>query len=530
MRIPRLVVALVFLMLCSFDALGQAHPAWMERGQAAFAEARYDDAQEAFQWIIDRESGNGEVRYLMAKVLMAKGEVKAADRSIVRALRIEPENTQYLELQLEIGFPREPMEIIRRTRRDDLAAKILTMDSLSVPANIQLGQRFVYEWLEWRGRITVDDMAALPTPGRPNFTGNLGAENANPNRPVAGGRTEIPADLFDLKNQETLGKDIIDLSPRAKAAYPKAVAYLKKALLREPENERAILHLARLYTTWPNLVALSSLGKSLQKNTPDSRYGWLLRGYAQHYLGNERIAEEEFSRALTFMPDSIRTVFSDTDRLLNKEELKQKKRNSDFDDDAFWDYRDPRFLTPENERLAEHYARVFFAELHYSEPKLDLEGWDSERGEVYIRYGKPDVEYYMSNAVAQCGAATYDQFHIFEYANFRFVFGNLWPQLNQYVFYSPCSRVYESFAAMGAQIDYVIDAKDNIDENPEIYKHEATRKRVEFPYLASRFKGENGEVDVYVPYGIPVQANALELEQTLSLHAGAFLLSEEEGL
>ncbi|MFK7849169.1 MAG: hypothetical protein AB8G77_28030, partial [Rhodothermales bacterium] len=47
---------------------------------------------------------------------------------------------------------------------------------------------------------------------------------------------------------------------------------------------------------------------------------------------------------------------------------------------------------------------------------------------------------------------------------------------------------------------------------------------------ASRFKGENGEVDVYVPYGIPVQANALELEQTLSLHAGAFLLSEEEGL
>ncbi len=525
----------LFLCICFAgvvrDVSGQAHPAWMERGLKAIEEARWDDAKAAFDWIIDKEPDNPEARYHMAQVQWALGEIKAADRSIVRALRHRPDHVPYMELQLEIGFPREPLDLLRQTRKDELSAKILALDSLSVMANLRLGERNTYEWMEWRQRITVDGMSLLEDgwlgstrPSRANLTALFSDQMLIPKDMTN------PSDIFSLKDQQVTGKSIIDLSPRADLAYPVAEAFLKRALIRDPENLPAYKHLARLYTTRPNMVALGQMANTMRKHIPDDYHTYLYKGYAQHYLDNQVIAEGEFEKALAQMPDSIRAIFMDTERLMNREGLSQKKKNPDYSEAGFWSFRDPRLLTPENERLTEHYARMVYTELQFSEPKLNLTGWDSERGEIYIRYGKPVLEYYMSNAIAQCGAATYDQFHVFEYDGFRFVFGNLWPQLNKYVFYSPCSQVMSGRSAIGTELDYVIIAKDNIDEKPEGYDYEAGGKRVSFPYLANTFKGESGKADVYVPYAVPVETSALKLEQTLTLHAGAFLLSSTDGI
>ncbi|MEM8486008.1 MAG: GWxTD domain-containing protein [Bacteroidota bacterium] len=512
-------------------ALGQAHPAWMERGLKAIEESRWNDAKEAFDWIIDKEPDNAEARFHMARVQWALGEIKAADRSIVRALRLKPDHVPFMELQLEFGFPREPLELLRRTRKDELSAKILALDSLSVMANLTLGERFTYEWLDWRQRITVDGMSVLEDgwlgstrPARANLTALFSDQLLIPKD------LTNPADVFSLDDQRVTGKSIIDLSPRADLAYPVAENYLRRALIRDPQNLRAYKHLARLFTTRPNMVALGQMANQMREHIPDDYHTYLFKGYAQHYLENHAIAEEQFQQAMTHMPDSLVAIFADTERLLNEAGLKDKKKNTAFSEDGFWAFRDPRFLTPENERLTEHYARLVYAELQFSEPKLNLTGWDSERGEIYVRYGKPELEYYMSNAIAQCGAATFDQFHIFEYPGFRFVFGNLWPQLNNYVFYSPCSQVMSGRAAIGTELDYVIIAKDNIDEKPDGYEYEAGGKRVTFPYLANAFKGAAGKADVYVPYAVPVETSALKLEQTLSLHAGAFLLSASDGI
>ena len=49
----------------------------------------------------------------------------------------------------------------------------------------------------------------------------------------------------------------------------------------------------------------------------------------------------------------------------------------------FWTSKDPRYLTPWNERKIEHYARLVYADLLYGSEGLELRGWDTERGTYF---------------------------------------------------------------------------------------------------------------------------------------------------
>ena len=55
----------------------------------------------------------------------------------------------------------------------------------------------------------------------------------------------------------------------------------------------------------------------------------------------------------------------------------------------FWDRRDPSPGTDRNERMEEYYFRVAYANERYS--RFHDRGWNTDRGEIFIRYGEPDL-------------------------------------------------------------------------------------------------------------------------------------------
>jgi GWxTD domain-containing protein len=57
--------------------------------------------------------------------------------------------------------------------------------------------------------------------------------------------------------------------------------------------------------------------------------------------------------------------------------------------DAFWEQRDPTPATPENELRSEFRRRVRFAMQHFSVSKRDRQGWETDRGRIYITHGPP---------------------------------------------------------------------------------------------------------------------------------------------
>ncbi len=78
-------------------------------------------------------------------------------------------------------------------------------------------------------------------------------------------------------------------------------------------------------------------------------------------------------------------IITDTERqafrhLTNDEEREQFIEN-------FWLRRNPSPDSPENEYREEHYARIEYANEHFAAGKP---GWMTDRGHIYIAYGKPD--------------------------------------------------------------------------------------------------------------------------------------------
>ena len=56
--------------------------------------------------------------------------------------------------------------------------------------------------------------------------------------------------------------------------------------------------------------------------------------------------------------------------------------------EQFWQRRDPTPATPENEFKEEHYRRIAYANQNYWH--LNIPGWKTDRGRIYITYGPPD--------------------------------------------------------------------------------------------------------------------------------------------
>ena len=68
------------------------------------------------------------------------------------------------------------------------------------------------------------------------------------------------------------------------------------------------------------------------------------------------------------------------------EQLKTDAERAKFID-QFWQRRDPTPTTPENEFKIEHYRRIAYANKKFASK---LEGWQTDRGRMYIIQGPPD--------------------------------------------------------------------------------------------------------------------------------------------
>ena len=78
--------------------------------------------------------------------------------------------------------------------------------------------------------------------------------------------------------------------------------------------------------------------------------------------------------------------------IITDEERKAfKSLSNDEERDAFiekfWLRRNPNPDSPENEFREEHYRRIAYANEHFAAGKP---GWKTDRGHIYIAYGKPD--------------------------------------------------------------------------------------------------------------------------------------------
>jgi hypothetical protein len=94
-----------------------------------------------------------------------------------------------------------------------------------------------------------------------------------------------------------------------------------------------------------------------------------------------RAAGERLAGLDSLIPDSLRTVFERLDVISRDADLARAA--------GLWELSDPVYLTPENERRVQLYARMGLADIMFTDPMEGILGRDTQPGRLVLRYGWP---------------------------------------------------------------------------------------------------------------------------------------------
>jgi GWxTD domain-containing protein len=101
---------------------------------------------------------------------------------------------------------------------------------------------------------------------------------------------------------------------------------------------------------------------------------------------NAKSLKQELSKTYKkWLDEDVVYIISPEERSAFKQLSNDEERDQFIE--AFWQRRDPTPDTPENEFKDEHYQRIAYANEHFA---AGIPGWRTDRGRMYIMYGKPD--------------------------------------------------------------------------------------------------------------------------------------------
>jgi GWxTD domain-containing protein len=86
-----------------------------------------------------------------------------------------------------------------------------------------------------------------------------------------------------------------------------------------------------------------------------------------------------------WVDEDVRWIISDEELSAFKQLSNDEERDQFIE--QFWLRRNPNPDSPENEFREQHYQRIAYADEHFAAGKP---GWRTDRGHIYIAYGKPD--------------------------------------------------------------------------------------------------------------------------------------------
>jgi GWxTD domain-containing protein len=103
-------------------------------------------------------------------------------------------------------------------------------------------------------------------------------------------------------------------------------------------------------------------------------------------IANNKALRQELKGAYkTWLNQDVVWIITDEEAKAFKTLSNDEERDAFIE--QFWLRRNPNPDSPENEFREEHYRRIAYANEHFAAGKP---GWKTDRGHIYIAYGKPD--------------------------------------------------------------------------------------------------------------------------------------------
>jgi len=169
-----------------------------------------------------------------------------------------------------------------------------------------------------------------------------------------------------------------------------AVGYYERYLELEPEDVEVAARMGRALIRLQDYERVARVIAPILKAHPEATNLLPVVAFRAYRVGRFQEADRYYRRFLNQTDRGERINYEMLDPILPPRELATYGGLSDAGRQAyaqrFWLKQDPDLTTEVNERLLEHYGRVWVARRDYSDRAYP---WD-RRGDVYIRYGEPD--------------------------------------------------------------------------------------------------------------------------------------------
>ncbi len=443
----------------------------------------------------------------LAKIYSADSRFQNFPKAYIYIKKAISENEKNIEYKLLKAFLMEEIfysDPLCKTYRNDaisLYEEIVQEDSRCESAWFNLGRLYKEDYLKYMNSEYFSDLEDRtedePTPeyiysAIEKFKRGLR-------------RSLLRGETYD-KFRSTLPKAVLKYTRVANQMFSKAEeSFLKSVELTK--SEKSFIELTELYILGKNYdKGLDLLKKFVNPNIEPSKY-YLVNGMTNYLAGNIELSEREFKKAFELMTKEERdlyTNFSFKKLLKPKTADSLSTKDKEFVENYFNKYmqdHDPLLLTDYNERLLEHFTRVTYSNLMFSAKRLNLTGWNTDRGEIVIRYGIPDQVRRMRASVyvsASKGIAReLSETETFYYPDKNFSFYDI-TRRGRYVFNDPTSDGIRVSQSRESTMDSIIVYRE---KKPEEYVPKLQGPIFNTPFAVYQFPSKSlSKTDIYISF------------------------------
>lgn len=454
------------------------------------------------------ESTHREASLLLGHLLLTKNNDDKAAEEIIHAARAQyPGDIDFEALDLLHRYKNPPLLLpnVHIGRIRNTAKGILRADSSNGIAHLVLGSLAAERFTSLRHAVSM-----------PGFSeSSLDGINVSAIQPVfveGNNRKQIEYQARGLRNEREA--HAVSRSDAAGKHFHSAEQHLLASIGVLPIDKEAYRLLAHVYVVNESFDSLLELSDRLMASRPWDSDGRLYRGLALYRLDRYQDAADIFDEAIESLTEDEALLFASLSSILNGDQDELYQGDPAGFAHTFWLLNDPRYLTDYNERELEHYSRLVYADIRFGGMLRDTRGWDTEPGQVIVRYGIPSAEAKMSSAT--------DSYMMLVYPEFAFRFMDL-AKAGKYTFFSPKASGAPSFEAIRrAWNDDTIRSKEIFSESPQITRYDEAGRHIDPVYSVAYFRDESTSMtDVVVSIDVPPDARGQG-----ALDSGVFLLKD----
>lgn len=298
--------------------------------------------------------------------------------------------------------------------------------------------------------------------------------------------------------------------------YSNSKSYLSRAIDLDPHQNEALRYLCLLYFEMKQYQAIVDLLKQRTLTDPQNEMIHLFLGMAYSRLQEYPKANAHFKIALQNMAPALALVFRDPGFLLTGKGQKARRLNVE----RYWAFADPLFLSEENERLLEQYTRMAYVFYRFEVPELNLPGWQTDRGLVYLKYGPPQRIVRMEKEMADISTVL-PATEIWTYPDFQFVFEDSYWNGN-FQFAEPILNPDSKSAFKSrASTNYSLVAENVFRDIPERFEYHLSGGQLPVRRKMYRFRGKEGMTEIWIP--LEIKSSQLPDPSRFKLHYALYL-------